>query len=61
MIFEAGDLRYIRLGNHEIIRRIYVAVRDHNWDTILPQLSNVQIERGGRRISHHLRCGEQDG
>ncbi len=44
MIFEAGDLRYIRFGDHEILRRIYVAVRDHNWDTILPQLSNVQIE-----------------
>ena len=47
MIFEAGDLRYIRFGDHEILRRIYVAVRDHNWDTILPQLSNVQIEHDG--------------
>ncbi len=45
MIFEAGDLRYIRFGDHEILRRVYVAIRDHNWDTILPQLSNVQIER----------------
>ena len=45
MIFEAGDLRYIRFGDHEILRRIYVAVRDYNWDTILPRLSNVQIER----------------
>ena len=45
MIFESGDLRYIRFGDHEILRRVYVAVRDHNWDTILPQLSNVQIER----------------
>ena len=44
MIFEAGDLRYIRFGDHEILRRIYVAVRDHNWDTILLQLSNVQVE-----------------
>ena len=47
MIFEAGDLRYIRFGDREILRRVYVAVRDHNWDTILPQLSNVQIEREG--------------
>ena len=44
MIFEAGDLRYIRFGDHEILRRVYVAVRDHNWDTILLQLSNVQVE-----------------
>ena len=47
MIFEGGDLRYIRFGDHEILRRIYVAVRDHNWDTILPQLSNVQITDEG--------------
>lgn len=47
MVFESGDLRYIRFDDHEILRRIYVAVRDHNWDTILPQLSNVQIEQEG--------------
>lgn len=49
-IFEAGDLRYIRLGDDEILRRVYVAIRDHNWDTILPQLSNVHIEREGDRF-----------
>ena len=45
MIFESGDLRYIRFGDNELLRRVYVAVRDHNWDTILPQLSNLQIEQ----------------
>ncbi|MCZ6681403.1 MAG: hypothetical protein O7E52_29665 [Candidatus Poribacteria bacterium] len=44
LIFEAADLRYIRLGDHEILRRVYVAIRDRNWDTIAPALSNVQIE-----------------
>lgn len=44
--FEAGDLRYIRLGDREVLRRVYVAVRDHNWGTIIPTLSDVQIERG---------------
>ena len=46
MIYEAGDLRYIRLGNHEIIRRLYVAVRDRNWGTVAPVLSNIQIVAG---------------
>jgi hypothetical protein len=36
-------LRYIRLGEHEILRHWYVAVRDHNWDTIPFTLSNVQV------------------
>ena len=62
MIFEAGDLRYIRFGNHEILRRVYVAIRDHNWDTILPQLSNIQIEREGDtfRITYDVENKQAD-
>lgn len=44
LIYEAGDLRYIRLGEREILRRVYVAVRDRNWGTIAPELSNVQVD-----------------
>ncbi len=44
LVYEGGDLRYIKLGDQEILRRVYVAVRDHNWDTILPTLSNVQMD-----------------
>jgi hypothetical protein len=47
LVYEAGDLRYIKLGDQEILRRVYVAVRDHNWDTILPTLSNVQMDVAG--------------
>jgi D-apionolactonase len=43
LIYESGDLRYIRLGRREILRRVYVALRDRNWGTVLPVLSNVQI------------------
>ncbi|MBI4324364.1 MAG: hypothetical protein HY674_03795 [Chloroflexi bacterium] len=44
LIFEAGDLRYIKWGGREIVRRIYVAVRDRNWATIAPRLFNPQTE-----------------
>src|SRR3954447_16748040 len=44
--YEEGGLRYIRLGDREVLRRVYVAVRDHTWGTILPTLSDVQVERG---------------
>jgi len=50
LIFEDGDLRYIRFGNKEIIRRVYVAIRDHNWDTILPKLSNLQIDTADEKF-----------
>lgn len=45
-LFEDGGLRYIRLGDREVLRRIYVAVRDHNWDTIPLAVSDLRIEQG---------------
>ena len=39
MVYESGDLRSIRLGSREVLRRIYVAVRDRNWGTPAPVIS----------------------
>ena len=44
--FEHGDLRFVRYGDREVIRRIYVAVRDPNWRTAELTVSNVEIEHG---------------
>jgi hypothetical protein len=33
-LLDGIDLRYVRLGSLEVVRRIYVAVRDQNWNTI---------------------------
>ena len=43
LVFEAGDLRYVALDDHEILRRVYIAVRDQMWGTVPPVLSNLQI------------------
>ncbi|MCL5998584.1 MAG: hypothetical protein M1546_21385 [Chloroflexi bacterium] len=61
VVFEQGDLRYIRLGAHEMVRRIYVAVRDHNWGTAPAVLANLDIETtaGAFRISYD--CTNQLG
>ncbi len=40
--FGAGDLRYLRLGDREVVRRIYAAVRDRDWDTV-PGRVNVLL------------------
>lgn len=58
MIYEAGDLRYIKFGNQEILRRIYAAVRDHNWNTIPMTLDEVQMNINERTfhisyLAHH--------
>ncbi|MCL4535466.1 MAG: hypothetical protein M1370_09955 [Bacteroidetes bacterium] len=45
-VYEAGKLRNIRLGGSEILRQIYVGVRDPNWDTPQPVLSNLAVDEG---------------
>lgn len=41
-----GELRYLRVGGVEVLRRVYVAVRDRLWRTLPPQVSSLQLERG---------------
>jgi D-apionolactonase len=41
---ENGALRYVRLGEHEVIRAIAFLVRDENWGTFAPTLTNLRIE-----------------
>lgn len=54
MRFDNGDLRYIRWGEHEILRRVYAAMRDRNWNTIPAEISNLKLEIGERsfRVSY---------
>jgi hypothetical protein len=42
MSFVSGEIHYIRLGDREILRRVYVAVRDHYWRTIPPSLLEIK-------------------
>src|SRR5688572_21177206 len=46
MIFEPDNafLRYVRLGDHEIIRSIYAVVRDQNWNTIAWHVLNLKSD-----------------
>ncbi len=34
VLLDGIDLRYLRIGPLEVVRRIYVAVRDQNWNTV---------------------------
>ncbi len=49
-IWEDGGLRAIRLGQVEVLRRIYVAVRDQNWGTVASALTNVAVEAADDRF-----------
>ncbi|HLZ09519.1 MAG TPA: hypothetical protein VKT80_13070, partial [Chloroflexota bacterium] len=60
-LLDAGDLRYIRVGDREILRRVYVAVRDRNWDTIAPRLSNLRIDQQVNSFRVSYTCQHQRG
>lgn len=61
--YAAGDLRYFRAGGVELLRRVYVAVRDRNWNTIPAELSDVRVEQDGPdgfRITYRARHRGRD-
>jgi hypothetical protein len=41
--YEAGKLRYLRIGDTEVLRMIYPAIRDRNWETAPAQITNEKI------------------
>lgn len=59
--FEAGDLRYIRLGHQELVRRIYVAIRDPNWNTIPGRLSDLHVNAQDDRFTIAFRSAHVAG
>ena len=44
MIYTEGELRYVYLAGREVLRRIYVAVRDANWSTIPSRVIKTDSE-----------------
>ena len=59
MVLEAGTLRYLEGGEHEILRGIYAAVRDENWGTVPGVLRDVEVDDQGdsfevRFASEHI-------
>jgi D-apionolactonase len=60
--FEAGNLRYIRFHGIEMIRALSYIVRDRNWGTYNPRLSNLLIEEKGDSfvVSYDAEAGDAE-
>ncbi len=58
MQYEHGFLRYIRLGNHEVLRLIYHAIRDPNWATapMVIESETIDQEADSFRIRYTSVC-----
>ena len=60
LLLDAGDLRSVKWGGREVIRRIYAAVRDHDWNTVAGVISDLDVQNTGtgfhvRYVSTHRR------
>jgi hypothetical protein len=59
--FDRGMLRWIRCGTREILRGIYVAVRDPQWATVPGSLAALAVESGPDRFRAHFRSSHRAG
>src|SRR5262249_45224174 len=55
-----GELRYVRLGDREVLRRVYVAVRDADWGTVPARIAreSIEAEADSFRIRFDVEHGE---
>jgi D-apionolactonase len=53
-----GNLRYIKVAGVEVLRALAFLVRDENWGTYVPTLSDVAVDQrsDGFSVSYHAVC-----
>ncbi len=61
-LLDGIDLRYVRIGSLEVVRRMYMAVRDQNWNTIpgTYQITRVDQERDSFEIRFEVEHKDHD-
>ncbi len=55
-------VRYVRIGQAEILRGLYAAVRNQYWGTVAPNVKNINTTRGkdGFHLTFDVECIEKD-
>lgn len=55
-------LRYIRVGQHEILRGINAPIRNQGWATIAPKVTNLNIDNrdNGFKVTFDVNCQNAD-
>jgi hypothetical protein len=58
--FDNGQLRYLKLDGIEVLRAVAFLVRDENWGTYVPSISNLKVEQraDGFSVSYRAECGK---
>ena len=62
LLLDGIDLRYLRIGGTELVRRVYAAVRDVDWDTVPAVVSGLEVEDAGDgfRVEFDARHARRD-
>ena len=55
MLLDGVDLRYLRIGGTELVRRVYAAVRDVDWDTVPGVVSGLEVEQRDGELPGRVR------
>ena len=60
--FDAGQLRYLKVNGVEVLRAIGFLIRDKNWGTATPAISNLKIDQRSDSfsVSFHAACRIED-
>src|SRR4051812_23166578 len=58
VMLDTGNLRYVRWQGVEVLRAIAFIVRDQNWGTYLPEISDLKVEETaqGFTVSYTAEC-----
>ncbi|MGA3354551.1 MAG: hypothetical protein ABSD85_15420 [Acidimicrobiales bacterium] len=56
-----GDLRYMAASGTEVVRRVYVAVRDLDWNTLPGEIENLGIKDSGNSFEVTFSCRHRFG
>jgi len=61
-VLDAGNLRTIALGGVEAIRGIAFLVRDPNWGTYIPEITDLKVEEDSERfrVTYVARCADAE-
>ena len=51
-----GEIRYLYVGEREIARRVYFAVRDKNWQTVMPKFSKITLHKQANAFTVDLQA-----
>ncbi|HWK64216.1 MAG TPA: hypothetical protein VNS34_04710 [Rhizobiaceae bacterium] len=57
VLFDGANLRDVRMHGEEVIRAISFVVRDKDWATLIPEITDLVVEDGGDRFRIGYRAG----